>query len=341
MISFETDYIEGAHFNILKRLIETDLDQESGYGHDRFTAEAKSKILAAIGSEDADIEFFDGGTQANLAVIDTMLKPYEGVIAAKTGHISIHEAGAIEATGHKVLELPEHDGKLDPVEVLHYIADFYADGNHSFGVFPGMIYISHPTEYGTLYSKKELQALRLVCDKYKIPLYMDGARLSYGLAAKGTDVTLKDIAGLCDVFYIGGTKVGALIGEAVVFMRGCIPDNFETRKKRRGALLAKGRLLGIQFAELFTNDLYLKLGEHAIEMADLMKSIFEEKGYEFFRKSPTNQQYIVLENEKMKDLSEKVKFSFWEKVDENRTAVRFCTSWATKKENVEVLRELL
>ena len=282
-----------------------------------------------------------GGTQTNQNVIDAMLEGYEGVVAAETGHVSLHEAGAIEYSGHKVLTISQKDGKIQAEELQSYLAAFFADENHEHMVFPGMVYISQPTEYGTLYSKNELEAVAAVCKQYDIPLYLDGARLGYALASYETDVTLKDIARLCDVFYIGGTKVGALFGEAVVFTNERAPKHFLTRIKQHGALLAKGKVLGIQFDTLFTDDLYLNISRHAIDCAEEMKCIFEEKGYSFYLKSPTNQQFIILENSKMEILKEKVKFSFWEPYDEKNTVVRFATSWATTREDLEALKAIL
>lgn len=282
-----------------------------------------------------------GGTQTNAIVIDSLLKPYEGVVCADNGHINTHEAGAIEFTGHKVLVLPGECGKLKADVLQDYLATFYADENHEHAVFPGMVYISHPTEYGTLYSKAELEQLAAVCHTYEIPLYLDGARLGYGLMSSETDVTLDDVATLCDVFYIGGTKVGALCGEAVVFTKNNTPKHFMTIVKQRGALLAKGRLLGVQFDALFTNNLYFDISKHAIRMAELLKQGLLEKGYRFFIDSPTNQQFIILENAKMEELKKGVAFSFWEKYDENHTVVRFATSWATKEEDVNALLNLL
>ncbi len=340
-ISFESDYIEGAHPAILQRICDTNMTQVSGYGHDEFCESAKAKIRAACGIDDAEIQFITGGTQTNQIVIDSMLKQYEGVVACQTGHVNCHEAGAIEFTGHKVLSIPHHNGKIDSKELSTFIADFYNDQSHEHMVFPGMVYISHPTEYGTLYTKAELKAISDVCHSAKLPLFLDGARLGYGLQSKSTDVTLHDIAELCDVFYIGGTKVGALCGEAVVFTKHNMPLHFENLVKKHGALLAKGRLLGVQFDTLFTDDLYFKISSHAIDMAEELKTAFKSKGYKFFIDSPTNQQFIVLENSKMKELEKSVSFSFWEKYDENHTVVRFATSWATKKENIDYLKSLL
>ena len=341
MISFENDYIAGAHPLILKRLMETNSECLSGYGTDSYCASAREKIRAACAFPDADVEFLVGGTQANSVIISTMLHDYEGVIAAKTGHISLHEGGAVEFTGHKVLEIEPVDGKIVPEALKKYLEDFYADENHEHMVFPGMVYISHPTEYGTLYSKEELSQLSQICRDYRIPLFLDGARLAYGLASHHTNVTLHDIAQLCDVFYIGGTKAGALCGEAVVFPRQNKPCHFMTSMKRRGALLAKGRLLGVQFDTLFSDDLYLKIGRHAISMAEELKKIFTEHSFDFYLESPTNQQFIIMENEQMETLKNQIGFSFWEKYDETRTVVRFATSWSTAKEDLEMLEAFL
>ena len=341
MLSFECDYTEGAHEKILQRLIEVNREHLSGYGSDRYCESAKEKIRRECQCSDAEISFLVGGTQTNAVVIDAMLKSYEGVVAVKTGHVNAHEAGAIEYTGHKVLEVPQHEGKMDAGELETYLDSFWKDDNYEHMVFPGMVYISHPTEYGTLYSKKELSDLSSVCRKYKIPLYMDGARLGYGLMSKKTDVTLPMIADFCDVFYIGGTKVGALCGEAVVFTKNNMPAHFLTIVKQHGALLAKRWLLGLQFDTLFTDDLYYEMSRHAIEMAEVLKDGFEEKGYSFFLESPTNQQFIILENQQMERLKDKVTFSYWEKVDEHHTVVRFATSWATTKEDIEKLINLI
>jgi threonine aldolase len=340
MLSFESDYIEGAHPRILERLVETNMEQLSGYGADCYTERAKEKIRAACQCPEADVYFLTGGTQTNQIVISTALRLNEGVVSAETGHVNGHEAGAIELTGHKVLSIPQHQGKMYADELKAFLKGFWADGNHEHMVFPGMVYISHPTEYGTLYTKDELAALHDVCVEYKIPLYLDGARLGYGLMSKETDVTLSDIARYCDVFYIGGTKVGALCGEAVVFTRHNMPPHFDGLAKQRGALLAKGRLLGVQFDTLFTDNLYYEISRHAIEMAELLKGGFHKKNVPFFLESPTNQQFVILENHHMETLSRKVKFSFWECLDDNHTVVRFATSWATTEENIRELMKL-
>lgn len=341
MISFESDYIAGAHPAVLKRLAETNMESLPGYGSDIYCSSAREKIVKACGCPDADVQFLTGGTQTNALVISMMLEDYEGVIAARTGHINVHEAGAIEDTGHKVLTLPQENGKINPEELDKYVMEFYQDETYDHMVFPGMVYISHPTEYGTLYSKAELEALSDICKKHRMILYLDGARLGYGIASLQTDVTLEDIARLCDVFYIGGTKVGALCGEAVVFTGSNTPEHFLTRIKRRGALLAKGRLLGVQFDTLFTDNLYFDIGRHAIEKAEELKAVLREKGYDFFLESPTNQQFVILENNHMEMLKEKVAFGFWEKYDEKHTVVRFATSWSTTDEDIEYLRRIL
>ena len=341
MVSFESDYIAGAHPKVLQRLIETNLEQLPGYGGDRYCESAKEKVRAACGCPEAGIQFIVGGTQTNMIVISSLLRPYEGVVAAGTGHVAVHEAGAIECSGHKVLELPAHEGKLSSADLEDYLRTFYADANHEHMVFPGMVYISHPTELGTLYTRAELEALSGLCKAYKLPLYLDGARLGYGVMSRRTDVTMADIARLCDVFYIGGTKVGALCGEAVVFPKNDAPAHFMTMVKQKGALLAKGRLLGVQFDALFTDDLYFELGAHAIGMAERLKTLIRGKGYRFQLESPTNQQFVILENSRMEALREKVAFSFWEKYDDTHTVVRFCTGWATTEEDMAALEAAL
>ena len=341
MLSFVNDYCESAHPEIIRKLAEIALEKNPGYGSDSYCESAKSKIRKACVCPEAEIYFLVGGTQTNQLVIDAMLQPYEGVVAADTGHVNVHEAGAIEANGHKVLPLPHHDGKVSAADLDAYIDNFYRDDNHEHMVFPGMVYISHPTEFGTLYSLAELKALRSVCDRYGIPLFLDGARLGYGLACDETDVTLPDIAALTDVFYLGGTKVGALFGEAVVFTKQNAPAHMVNRIKKHGALLAKGWLLGLQFDVLFTDDLYTRIGRNAIDRAVELKAALKRKGYRFLMESPTNQILIVLENEQMRELAQKVNFSFWETVDETHTAIRFCTSWATTAEDVRELIEVL
>ncbi|MBR6709051.1 MAG: low specificity L-threonine aldolase [Clostridia bacterium] len=341
MLNFSSDYTNGAHPDVLRRLIESNEETLTTYGSDIYSARAKKKIRAACAAPEADVYFLVGGTQTNATVIAAMLGNCAAVVAADTGHIALHEAGAIEYTGHKVLTIPHCDGKIVPQKLADYLGKFYADENHEHMPFPGMVYISHPTEYGTLYTKDELTALAGICRAYEIPLFLDGARLGYGLAAHGTDLTLADIAALCDVFYIGGTKVGALCGEAVVFPRGNAPRHFVTIIKQHGALVAKGRLVGVQFDALFTDSLYDRISAHAIEMADRLKALLTERGYTFFIDSPTNQIFIVLDDEQMKRLSGEVSFSFWEKLGDTHTVVRFATSWSTRKEDIEALRVIL
>ncbi len=341
MISFENDYSTGAHPRVLEALAATNLEPAPGYGTDRFCASAAERIRAACADDTADVFFLVCVTQTNAVVISSLLAGYEGVIAADTGHIAAHEAGAIEATGHKVIALPEHDGKLQAAEVEAYLEGFYADANYEHMVFPGMVFIAHPSELGTLYSLAELEELSVVCRRFHIPLYLDGARLSYGLAAPESDVTLPDIARLTDAFYIGGTKCGALCGEAVVFPRGGMPKHFLTHVKQHGALLAKGRLLGVQFDTLFTDGLYGEVGRTAIDAAAELRRILSEAGCTFFRESPTNQQFVILENSQMEALAERVRFSFWERVDDTHTAIRFVTSWSTTAEDLAFLETAL
>ncbi len=336
-LNFASDYSKGAHPAILKRLAETNMMQTAGYGQDEITQSARNRIREACGCPEAEVEFLAGGTQTNAVMIDAFLNSYEGVIAAETGHINIHEAGAIELNGHKVLALPQQFGKISAERVERYLEDFYHDANHEHMIMPGMIYLSQPTEYGTLYSRAELQAFRAVCDKYRIALYVDGARLAYALASEENDVTLKDLAELCDAFYIGGTKCGALLGEAVV-----IPDpdrigHFFTIIKQHGALLAKGRVLGIQFDELFRDDLYLKIGKPAISSANSIRRALLEKGYRLFFDTPTNQIFCIMENEALSRLGEKVDYGFWEKYDDAHTVIRLAADWGTTEEDTRAL----
>ena len=341
MLYFENDYSEGAHEKILQRLLETNMEHLPGYGADRYCAAAREKIREVCHCPQADVYFLCGGTQTNQIVICSMLRQYEGVLAAVTGHINTHEAGAIETTGHKILALPQKDGKIIPSSLETYLENFYSDENHEHMVFPGMVYLSHPTEYGTLYTKEEMTAISEICRKYAVPLYLDGARLITGLSSPENQLTFADIARLCDVFYIGGTKAGILCGEAVVFPKHNAPSNFMTIVKQHGALLAKGRLLGVQFDALFTDDLYKETGSNAIETASVLKKGFQDKGYTLYNDSPTNQIFVILEDEKMEKLKKNVIFSFWEKADKTRTIVRFATSWATKKDDIQQLLSLL
>ncbi len=341
MISFTCDYSEGAHPKILERLAATNLEQLPGYGVDHYCESAKAKIRAACGAPEADVFFLVGGTQTNSTVIAAMLRDYEGVVSAETGHIGVHEAGAVEYTGHKVLTIPGHEGKIRPAELREYLHAATTDPNYEHMVFPGMVYISFPTEYGTLYTKQELQEIHAIAGEYGLPLFIDGARLGYGLASPSCEVTLPELAALCDVFYIGGTKVGCFCGEAVVFPHGNAPKHFYTITKQHGAMMAKGRLLGIQFDTLFTDNLYFDISRHAIDMAMQLKAMLREKGCRFFLDSPTNQQFVVLENQQLAALAEHVAFDLWDRIDPDHTAVRFATSWATTPEQIAELRRRL
>ena len=341
MVSFTCDYNEGAHPRILERLRETNLLQEPGYGDDSFCQSAKDKIRNATGCPGAEVFFLVGGTQTNATVIDAMLHGYEGVVAAQTGHIAVHEAGAVEFSGHKVLTVPQHQGKLAPDELEAYLKAFHAEPAWEHMVYPGMVYISFPTEYGTIYTKAELESIKAICSSYDIPLFIDGARLGYGLMSPACDLSLKDLASLCDVFYIGGTKVGALCGEAVVFPSGKAPGHFFTTVKQHGALLAKGRLLGIQFDTLFTDDLYFRISRHAIDMAMQLKSMFVRKGIPLYIDSPTNQQFPILGSAQMAALEGKVLYEVWEYLPDGRCVTRFATSWATTQEQLDGLASIL
>lgn len=335
MIHLESDYMEGAHPEVLARLVETNALQSPGYGLDDWCAEARRKIRRAIGCPEAEIHFLVGGTQTNRTVIDALIRPWEGVLAAESGHIAQHEAGAIEAGGHKVLTLPHSQGKIAAGAVEEACARYRADENREHIVCPGMVYISHPTEYGTIYSLAELEALSAVCRKNHLPLFLDGARLAYALAARDTDVTLRDIARLCDAFYIGGTKCGLLFGEAVVFTREGLVSHFFSQVKQHGALLAKGRLLGVQFDTLFTDDLYLRLGRHAIDCAERLKKRLEALGVAFYLKTPTNQQFVALDDARAEAFGRQVGGGFWERTADGRTVFRLATSWATDPGAIE------
>ena len=337
MVSFENDYNTGAHPEVLRRLLKTNGEAQTGYGGDRWCAAAAEKIRLACQSPEADVEFLVGGTQTNAVVIASLLRDWEGAVAAETGHIAAHEAGAVEYTGHKVLTLPQHEGKLAPSELEAFLASFHGDENREHMVWPGLVYISHPTEFGTLYTKGELAALHALCRSYGLKLYLDGARLACGLMCGEGELSLKDLAELCDAFTIGGTKCGALCGEAVVFPRHGRPPHFVNAVKKRGALLAKGRLLGVQFDALFTDDLYFRIGAHEAEAAEKLKAIFREKGIPLWLDSPTNQQFIELEDRQVEKLKEKIAFSFWEKTDEKHTVIRFVTGWSTTAEDLEAL----
>ncbi len=340
-LSFTSDYMEGAHPAILKRLAETNMVKTAGYGLDEYSEAARDKVRAACGAPEADVFFLAGGTQANAVMIDALLRSYQGVISAQTGHINGHEAGAIEAGGHKVLALPHKNGKISAAAVKELLESYLKDENRDHIVMPGMVYISQPTEYGTLYSLDELSGLSSVCRSYGIPLYMDGARLAYALACPANSVSLKDIAKLCDAFYIGGTKCGALFGEAVVIpKRGFIPHLF-TMIKQHGALLAKGRITALQFDALFTDGLYYEIGKTAIDAADRVRACLAEKGYELAIDSPTNQIFVILDREKADALLEKLDLGFWENLPDGRTVYRIATSWATQDEDVDSLLAIL
>lgn len=337
MLHFDCDYMEGAHPEVMRRLVETNLEQTPGYGCDPYTARARELIRRECGAPDAEVHLLVGGTQTNATVIDGLLRRHEGVLAAESGHINVHEAGAIEAAGHKVLALPQHDGKVRAEEVERYIDTFYRDETCDHMVFPGMLYVSHPTEFGTLYSLQEMEALHDVCHRHHIPLYLDGARLSYALAAEENTLTLRDIARLCDVFYIGGTKTGTLFGEAVVVTRPELLPHFFTLVKQHGALLAKGRLLGIQFETLFTDGLYLRIARQAITTARRLKAALLARGYRMAIDSPTNQQFFILPNDEIDRLSQFATFELWGPRGERESTVRFVTSWATQERQIDEL----
>lgn len=337
MLHFDCDYMEGAHPEVMRRLVETNLEQTPGYGCDPYTARARELIRRECGAPDAEVHLLVGGTQTNATVIDGLLRRHEGVLAAESGHINVHEAGAIEAAGHKVLALPQHDGKVRDEEVERYIDTFYRDETCDHMVFPGMLYVSHPTEFGTLYSLQEMEALHDVCHRHHIPLYLDGARLSYALATEENTLTLRDIARLCDVFYIGGTKTGTLFGEAVVVTRPELLPHFFTLVKQHGALLAKGRLLGIQFETLFTDGLYLRIARQAITTARRLKAALLARGYRMAIDSPTNQQFFILPNDEIDRLSQFATFELWGPRGERESTVRFVTSWATQERQIDEL----
>ena len=326
MILFNSDYTEGAHPRILERLIETNLEQTTGYGEDAYCEAAREAIRKVCDAPEADVHFLVGGTQANFTVISSALKPYQGVLCADTGHINVHETGAVEACGHKVLALPGKDGKITAEQIRNAHDLHWSDESHEHIAQPKMVYISHPTELGTLYTKGELEEIGRVCRECGLYLFLDGARLGYGLMAPGTDVTIADIAKICDVFYIGGTKVGALFGEAVVIMNPQLKPDFRYCIKQKGGMLAKGRLLGIQFLELFRDGLYFEIAKHAIDMAMILKEGLKEKGYSFFMDSVTNQQFIMIEDEKLEKIREKYGVTYQQRYDETHSVIRLCTS---------------
>jgi threonine aldolase len=340
-LSFASDYMEGAHPRILARLSETNMMQTAGYGLDEFSESARKKIRAACNAPAASVHFLAGGTQTNAVVLGALLKPYQGVIAPDSGHVSSHEAGAIEAGGHKVLPLPGDAGKISAEQIEACVSAYRNDENRDHMVMPGAVYISQPTECGTLYSLEELSAISRVCNDNDLYLYVDGARLAYALACPENDVTLPDLARLCDAFYIGGTKCGALLGEAVVFPAGEIVPHFFSIIKQQGALLAKGRLLGIQFDTLFTDDLYFEIGGVAIETAARIRAVLAAKGFELAFGSPTNQIFVILDGEQQARLEKLVEMTFWETTDDGRTIMRIATGWATTGAAVDKLIELL
>lgn len=337
MIRFECDYTEGAHPRILDALVKTNREQVKGYGEDDFCESARRIIRLACGREDMDVHFLVGGTQANTTVIASALRPHQGVICAETGHIAGHETGAIEATGHKVIALPSEDGKISARQVKACIEAHWNDPTHEHCVQPAMVYISHPTETGLIYSKQELAELKRVCDEKHVPLFLDGARLGYALGAEENDVFMADLAQLCDVFYIGGTKVGAMFGEAVCIVSDALKPDFRYHIKQHGGMLAKGRYLGLQFETLFKDGLYLDISRHAITQAMRIKEAFRASGCAFLYDSPTNQQFPIINGAVLRELSENYSFSLWKELPGDRTAVRFVTSWATKPENVDQL----
>jgi threonine aldolase len=341
MISFECDYNNGAHPKVLEALVKTNGEITDTYGFDRYSLSAKEKIRMACEAPEADIFFLGGGTQTNATVIDGMLRSFEAVVTVETGHIAVHEAGAVEHSGHKVITLPSHDGRLDATELDNWMQVFDADESRDHVPQPGMVYISLPTELGTLYTSQEIDAIYRICEKWQLKLFIDGARLGYGIAASEGDITLPWLARHCDAFYIGGTKVGALCGEAVVFPQGNAPRGFFSLIKQHGALFAKGRLCGVQFDALFTDGLYLSIAQHAIGMARKLKELFREKGLRMYIDSPTNQQFVVLPNEQMHQLEQQVQFTHWGPFDADHFICRFVTSWATKEEDLATLRSIL
>ena len=337
MIMFQNDYVEGAHPAVLKKLVDTNMEQSVGYGEDPYCEKARARIRETIGREDADVHFLVGGTQTNLTVISAALRPHQGALCAETGHIHVHETGSVEACGHKVLAMPEQEGKITAKQVNKAYESHWTDGAREHMVQPKLVYISHPTELGTLYTKQELMDLRNVCDACGLYLFLDGARLAYGLAADGTDVTLHDLAVLTDAFYIGCTKVGALFGECVVINHPAMKEDFRYLMKQKGGMLAKGRLLGLQFQAMFENDLYMEMGRHADRLAMKLKKGLLEKGYHFYIDSITNQQFVIVEDQKLQELEQQFLFNHEMRYDENHMVIRICTSWTTKEENLEKL----
>jgi threonine aldolase len=337
--SFESDYNNGAHPAVLQHLLETNIQQSASYGYDLWSEQAREKIRVACDCPEADIYFLVGGTQANATIIDALLPSYGAVVATETAHINVHESGAVEASGHKVITLPSHEGRMMPSELADYLRRFHADPTWEHMAFPGMVYITFPTELGTIYQTEDIAQICDICQQYEIPLFIDGARLGYGLAAEGSDITLPWLTRHCDAFYIGGTKVGALCGEAVVFPHGA-PRGFFTVVKRHGALLAKSRVAGVQFDALFTDGLYLSISRHAIQMAMRLRQLFTEAGIPI-KDSPTNQQFVVLTNQQLDVLMQQVLFETWEPIDDTHTLCRFVTSWATTDVDLSTLATAL
>ena len=337
MIYFNNDYSEGCHEKVLDALVRTNMEQTFGYGEDEYCAAAAAKIKTLCGREEIAVHFLVGGTQTNLTVIDAALRPHQGALCAVSGHINVHETGAVEATGHKVLTVPSADGKITAAQVAGVVKAHRADSSFEHTVQPKLVYISNPTELGTLYTLAELADLSETCHELGLYLFLDGARLGYGLAAKGNDVTMDDIARLCDVFYIGGTKVGALFGEAVVITNPVLAEDFRYLIKQHGGMLAKGRLLGVQFDALMTDDLYFEIAEHADRLADRIRQTLCDLRIPFLVPGVTNQLFPILPDAVLEELSKKYVFCEQERIDETHRAVRFCTSWATREEHVEEL----
>jgi threonine aldolase len=337
MIRFESDYLEGCCPQILEALRETNLEQTLGYGEDPHCARAADLIRSVFGCPDAEVHFLVGGTQTNATVIASQLRPHQGVVCAASGHINVHETGAVEQSGHKILALPAVDGKISAAQVRALLEAHRRDFSREHTVQPGMVYISFPTELGTVYSKQELEALHAVCREWDIPLFVDGARLGYGLEAAGVDVQPRDLARLCDIFYVGGTKQGALFGEAVVFTRSALAKDFRYLIKQHGGMLAKGRLLGLQYEVLMRDGLYFELARHADRMADRIRAAFAARGIPFLVENTTNQVFTILPTAALAPLAEQFGFELWQEVDEAHAGVRFCTSWATPESAVEAL----
>lgn len=341
MILFQCDYNEGAHPLIMERLVKTNLEQTPGYGEDIYCSRAKELIKFECGAPNADVHFMVGGTQTNATVISSVLRPYQGVISADTGHINVHETGAIEHSGHKVLAVKGENGLLTGTMIQKVMREHLEEDGPEHTVQPGMVYISFPSEAGSIYSKSQLMEIRSVCDKYSLPLFVDGARLGYGLKSPKCDVTLRDIAAFADVFYIGGTKQGALFGEAVVICNDALKKDFRYNIKQNGGMLAKGRLLGIQFETLFTDGLYFKIASAANVQALRIRDAFASKGFEFLMDSPTNQQFPIVTTSQAEILGKEFGYTFWKRIDNDRIAIRFCTSWATRSEDVDLLVEFI